>query len=79
MLRASIPPTGIYMKSIIIVFLFLAILGLAVIGCLFIFEVRNAQQSMELLLKFEGAILLLGGCSALVAALLAKTGTNQTD
>jgi hypothetical protein len=79
MLRASIPVTGFYMKSIIIVFSFLAILGLAIIGCLFIFEVRNAQQSMQLLLKFAGAILLLGGCSALIAALPAKTGATQTD
>jgi ABC-type Fe3+-siderophore transport system permease subunit len=65
------------MRTIIILFSFLAILGLAVIGCLFIFEVRNAEQSLDLLLKVEGAILLLAGCSALISTLLAGANKNQ--
>ena len=58
------------MRTIIISFLLLAIIVLAVIGSLYIFEVRTAEQSFELLLKMEGALLLLGVCSAAVSVLL---------
>jgi len=63
------------MRNIIILFSFLAIIGLAIIGSLYIFEVRTADQALELLLKTEGAILLLGGCSAAISLLLA--GANK--
>ena len=67
------------MRNIVLVFSFLAILALAVVGILFIFEVTSSQQSLELLMKMEGGILLLGGCSALISALLAGAKKDQQD
>ena len=67
------------MKNIVLVFSFLAILALAVVGILFIFEVISSEQSLELLMKMEGGILLLGGCSALISALLAGAKKDQQD
>jgi len=58
------------MRTIVISFLLLGIIVLACIGSLYIFEVRNAEQALDLLLKTEGALLLLGICSAAVSLLL---------
>jgi len=60
------------MRSILIIFLFLAILCFAVIGTLYIFEVRTGDEALELLMKTEGVIFFLGGCSALVSTLLRR-------
>lgn len=64
------------MRTIIITYLFLAIIGFAAIGVLYIFDVKTGQESFELLLKTEGAILLLGGCSAVISLLLAGAKKN---
>lgn len=58
------------MKNIIIVFVFLAILCFAWLGITYIFEVRTMDETVELLIKTEGALLLLGGCAALIHKLL---------
>jgi len=58
------------MRTIVISFLFLGIIVLAIIGSLYIFEVRDGEQALELFLKAEGTLLLLGGCSVAVSLLL---------
>jgi len=57
------------MKKTIIITAFFAILTLAVFGCIIIFGVMSTDASLELLLKSEAAILLLGGCAILIASL----------
>ena len=41
-----------------------------IVGCLYIFEVLSYDNSVSILLKAVAAIVLLGGCSALVAFLM---------
>ncbi len=60
------------MKNTVVIVAFFAILALAVIGCLSIFDVMSADASIELLLKVEAAILLLGGCAILLAFVLKR-------
>jgi hypothetical protein len=63
---------GCYMRPMLILFLFLAIVGFAAIGSLYIFDVKTGEEALELLLKTEGAIALLGGCAFAISLL---TGT----
>ena len=58
------------MRIIVISFLFLGIFVLAIVGSLYIFEVQDAEQALELLMKAEGVLLLLGICSVAVSLLL---------
>ena len=58
------------MKNIAILFAILAILAVALVGTLYIFEAQTKEQAIDLLIKIEAGILLLGACSALVAALV---------
>ena len=58
------------MKQILMICAFLIILLLAIVGCLFIFGVMDLESSMSVLLKFGGAIVLLGVCAALVTLLM---------
>lgn len=67
------------MKTIVILFLFLGILGVAIIGCLYIFEMRTAEQALDLLLKTEGALLLLAICSALTSVLIRSASRKRQD
>ena len=60
------------MRPIIILYLFLAIVAFAVIGSLYIFDVRTGEEALELLLKTEGALLLLAGCSAAVSIMMSS-------
>ena len=57
------------MKPIITITVLLAILALAIIGVLYIFEMISVDYATSTLIKVEAAIILLGGCSALVALL----------
>ena len=57
------------MKPIITITALLAILALAIIGVLYIFEMISADYATFTLIKVEAAIILLGGCSAVVALL----------
>ena len=67
------------MKNIIIITLTLAILGFAVIGSLYIFEVRAMDESRDLLIKVESAILLFGGSVALIMLLTSLKKTPSDD
>ena len=58
------------MKQIISITAVLAVITVAIVGCLYIFEVLSYDNSVSILLKAVAAIVLLGGCSALVAFLM---------
>jgi hypothetical protein len=60
------------MKQILMICAFLIILLLAIVGCLFIFGVMELESATSILLKFGGAILLLGACAALATLLMGK-------
>ena len=67
------------MRNIIVTFSLLAIIVFAVIGSLYIFEVRSSEEALELLLKMEGALLLLGVCSVAVAMLVSGSKEKIQD
>ncbi len=67
------------MRNIVIIFSTLAVLCVGVIGTMYIFEARTFDESIELLLKALGAIVLLGGCTALISVLLKRTGSKTDD
>ena len=62
------------MKSIIKVFAFLAIVPVAVLGILYIFEIKNWPETQYLLVRIEGVIVLLFVCSAAVSLLTNRSG-----
>lgn len=62
------------MKPIVTITVLLAILAFAIIGVLYIFEMITVDSATSTLIKVEAAIILLGGCSALVALL---TGSRK--
>ncbi len=66
------------MKNILIITLTLAILGLAAVGSLYFFEVKSMEESRDLLIKVESAILLFGGSVALIL-LLARLKKAPAD
>ena len=65
------------MRNIVLIFSTLAVLCIAVVGTLYIFEVRTFDQSIELLAKALGAIVLLGGCTSLISVLLKGSGNKN--
>ena len=65
------------MRQIAIICLFFVILLLAIVGCLYIFGVIELAAATSYLLKFGGAIVLLGICSALVSLLMRGKDTPQ--
>jgi hypothetical protein len=58
------------MRKLMILFLSLGVIVLAIIGTLYIFELRDADQSLDMLMKLEGGILLLAVCSAAISLLV---------
>jgi len=58
------------MKQILTVTFVLAVLAIAIVGSLYIFEVLNYEAAMSNLLKVVAAIVLLGSCSAVIAFLM---------
>ncbi len=67
------------MRNLVILFVFLAIIAFAIAGILYIFEVNTGEQTLELLLKTEGAILLLSICSAAISLLVGSANKQPTD
>jgi len=65
------------MKSILFIFLIFAVLALAMVGSLYIFDIKTWDESMDLLVKIEGAIFLFGICSALISMLVRMKGRAQ--
>ena len=64
------------MRKMMILFLSLGVIVLAIIGTLYIFELRDADQSLDMLMKLEGGILLLAVCSAAISLLV---GSSKKD
>jgi len=58
------------MKQIISITAVLAVITVAIVGCLYIFEVLSYENSVSIVLKAVSAIVLLGGCSALITFLM---------
>lgn len=66
------------MKNLIIITLTLAILGFAAVASLYIFDAKSMEESRDLLIKVESAILLFGGSVALIL-LLARLKKAPAD
>lgn len=58
------------MKKILTITGVLSVIVIATVGCLYIFDILSYEDSVSNLLKAVAAIVLLGGCSALVAFLV---------
>ena len=67
------------MKNIIVITLTLAILGFAAVASLYIFEIRTMDESRDMLIKVESAILLFGGSVALILLLAGLKKTPEDD
>ena len=68
------------MKTIAIISAVLAVLAVAITGCLYIFGVSDFEESVGLLMKVVAAIVLLGGCAALIAVLMPdRTGGDGEE
>ncbi len=57
------------MKQIVAITAILAVITIAIIGCLYIFEIMSPESALANLTKVVAAIVLLGGCSALISFL----------
>ena len=66
------------MKQILTICGLLIILLVAVLGCMVIFDVMSMELAESVILKWGGAIVLLGVCSALVKMLMRST-RDSTD
>ena len=58
------------MKQILSICGFLLILLIAIVGCMVIFDVMSMESAESVVLKFGGAIVLLGVCSALAMKMM---------
>ena len=67
------------MEMIIKITLILVVLFLAVMGSLYIFEVIPVDTLQDLTIKAGAAILLLGGCSALIALMTGRKKEAPDD
>ena len=66
------------MKQIVMICGLLVIGLVAVVGCMYIFDVLSFESAQSTVLKFGGAIVLLGACSALVMLLMGG-GNKSAD
>lgn len=62
------------MKQILTITCLLIVLLLGTVGCMVIFNVMSMEAAQSAVLKFGGAVILLGLCSALVMMLM---GSNK--
>lgn len=62
------------MKNILVIVLGLAILNVALFGCLYLFEAMEPETIKDMLTKSLSAIVLLGACAALITLL---TGSKK--
>ena len=67
------------MKKLIVLFLSLGVIVLAIIGSLYIFEIGTADQSLDMLVKIEGGILLLAVCSAAISMLVGSAKKDSQE
>ena len=57
------------MKQIGSITFVLAVFAVAIVGCLYIFDILSYEDSVSNLLEVVAAIVLLGGCLALITFL----------
>jgi len=62
------------MKQIVVITAVLAVITIAIFGCLTIFDLMSPATAWTNLAKVVAAIVLLGGCSALITLL---TGSKK--
>lgn len=65
------------MKQILTICGLLVVLLVAIVGCMVIFDVISMAAAEGIVLKFGGAIVLLGVCSALVMMLMGGKGSQD--
>lgn len=58
------------MKQLAIITVALAVITIAVFGCLYIFGMMSYESALTNLARVVGAIVLLGVCSAVIALLM---------
>ena len=58
------------MKQILTLSIVLVVLAVAIIGCMYIFDMSSYENAVSNLMKTVAAIILLGGCSAVIAFLM---------
>jgi hypothetical protein len=58
------------MRKIAILCVFFIIIMLAIVGCMTIFDLMSFDSAVSVMLKFGGAIVLLGACAAALTALI---------
>lgn len=61
------------MKQILTITCLLIVLMLGTVGCMVIFNVMSMEAAQSAVLRFGGAIILLGVCSALVMMLMGRS------
>lgn len=62
------------MKNILVIVLALAVLDVALFGCLYLFEAMEPATIKEMLTKSLSGIVLLGACAAVITLL---TGSKK--
>lgn len=62
------------MKQILSISAVMTVIAVAIFGCLYIFGLLSQESALSNLVKVVAAIILLGGCSALVVFL---TGSKE--
>ena len=60
------------MRQIVLICVFFVVLRLAAVGCLLIFDVVSFDTAKSSVIKFGSAIVLLGGCSALLSLVMRR-------
>ena len=73
-MRAFVRPKDYSIKQIVSISAVLAVISVAIFGCLYIFGLMSPESAASNLAKVIAAIVLLGGCSALVVVL---TGSKK--
>ena len=58
------------MKKILTITVVLSVCAVATVGCLYIFDILSYEDAASNLLEVVAVIVLLGGCSALIAFLM---------
>jgi len=67
------------MKKTILITVVLAVIPVAIVGCLTIFEIISFDVALPALTKVVLAILLLGGCTALIGFLVGTMKKKPTE
>ena len=67
------------MKQILVTCVFFLVLLFAILGCLYIFGIVSFSEPGSAALKFSAAIVLLGGCAALLTRFFSGPTEERKD